>query len=121
MVTTMVPEDTTTFFKWRNYAACINLDADDAQNTFFVDKAGYTYRKARAYCANCSVVVDCLIEGMDNELGMWGCTSPNEREDISSFMQAGYNLKKATEMIWKYHREGKLSVPSKSIWEYWNA
>lgn len=39
-------------------------------------------RRARAYCDECPVRLECLSAGMDEEHGVWGGTSPTEREGI---------------------------------------
>ncbi len=120
MVTAMLPQDIGTGFNWREFAACAGIDYRN--DVFFIEGAGAVYQEARSYCSNCFVVVDCLIEGMENDLGMWGCMSPNERISVGKHMQVGYGLKTLAEVRWKYHRDkGKLSVPSKSVWDDWDA
>lgn len=121
MVATMLPEDPAISFDWKKYAACRDIGVTYRDNIFFIEGYGAVYDKARSYCARCVVVVDCLIEGIENELGMWGCMSPNERWDVGKDMEVGYSLKRAAEIIWKPHRNrGKVLVPPESIWEYWD-
>ncbi len=116
MVTTMLPQAAEVDFDWKEYAPCLDI------NVFFVEGSGNIYTAARRYCCNCLVVVDCLIEGLDDEFGMRGCMSPNERISVVDWMEAGYSLKTAAEAVWKYHRDrGKTAVPLKSIWEDWDA
>lgn len=119
MVTMTLPQDTGISFDWKEYASCRDVDSSDI---FFIEGYGATYNDARSYCSNCVVVVDCLIESLGNEFGMWGCMSPNERVSVEKDMEVGYGLKTSAEVIWQYHRDrGKVSVPSKSIWEWWDA
>lgn len=111
-------------FNWREYATCQFLSSDDQDDSpFFIEGYGAQYTRARRYCHFCPVVIDCLIEGLDNEMGMWGCTSPNERTSINNMMEYGMTLKSAVESIWgtyRYENSGVL-VPPKSIWEDWDA
>jgi hypothetical protein len=78
------------------------------------------------------VVIDCLIEALDTDaVGMWGCTSPNERIEIQGMIngdeEEGINpksLKKAVESLWDEQRKkGKrgMLVPKKSVWKDWDA
>ncbi len=117
MVTTMLPQAAEVDFDWKEYAPCLKVT-----DVFFIEGSGSVYTAARRYCCNCLVVVDCLIDGLEEEFGMRGCLSPNERITVNDWMEAGYSLKSSVEVVWKYHRDrGKTAVPLKSIWEDWDA
>ena len=109
-------------FDWRAYAACEGIEKTD---TFFGEDYGATYGLARMYCSTCPVVIDCLIEGIEDQdnIGMWGCTSPNERTQIRSWMDEGFSLKESVEAIWQYEREKVrgVKVPPKRVWRDWDA
>jgi hypothetical protein len=112
-------------FDWRSYAACRDLNYDSGDDPFFIEGHGATYRTARQYCSGCSVVIDCLIEGVSDpdNTGMWGCTSPNERADIREMLGLGYTLKESAEFLWADERKKArgVQVPPKSIWSEWDA
>lgn len=112
-------------FEWKDYATCAQFEFPVDENPFFVEGYGATYDKARPYCARCPVVIDCLIDALDDpdNLGMWGCTSPNERSEILDMMEAGYSLKAAAEFVWDRQRRRRNGavVPSKSVWSEWDA
>lgn len=117
-------EDQDQEFDWRLFAACSFLsDEDQEQSPFFIEGYGAQYNRARRYCHSCPVVIDCLIEGLENEVGMWGCTSPNERTSVNNMMEYGMSFKKAVESIWELyrHENSGILVPPKSIWKDWDA
>ena len=62
--------------RWHKDAACLEADPD----LFFPERGGSS-KEARAYCARCPVVHDCLTYALDNreEFGIWGNTSERER------------------------------------------
>jgi hypothetical protein len=109
-------------YEWQDYAACRGLGID---SEFFKEGQGETYPEARKFCSSCAVVVDCLISALDSDaVGMWGCTSPDERRAIRFRMDDNYTFKQAVEKTWNVQRKkgkrGQL-VPPKTIWREWNA
>ena len=62
---------------WHKDAACAGRDA-----ACWFPERGETAEPARAVCAKCLVRVDCLAFALDNDerFGVWGGTSPGERE-----------------------------------------
>lgn len=62
--------------QWARRAACKGVDPE-----LFQEPA--RYGKARAYCAACPVVRDCLLEALvthsSDSFGVWGGTTPPER------------------------------------------
>lgn len=61
--------------EWRLHAACRHLDV-----TLFFPEYGHRIDKARTICGHCPVKDICLEQGIVNqELGVWGGTSEEER------------------------------------------
>lgn len=111
-------------FDWRSFALCGEIKYED-DDPFFAEGYGATYSVARTYCSVCPVVIDCLIEGLFDEenLGMWGCMSPNERTEVRNKMEEGYTLMRAAESVWAKERkkESGMLVPPKKVWKDWDA
>lgn len=70
--------------KWREDAACKGVDPN-----IFVPSLGRgdgrnTYKEARTYCSQCSVVNDCLNYALkvNMEFGMFGGTTPRQRRSL---------------------------------------
>jgi len=118
MVAVMLTESE---FDWREHAIC--KFADD--RIFFAEGYGSIYTKARKYCSKCPVVIDCLLDAIEDpdNLGMWGCMSPDERRIVVDRMDDGLSFRKAVESIWNRERRrfnGNI-VPKKSVWKDWDA
>jgi WhiB family redox-sensing transcriptional regulator len=63
---------------WTENAACKGKG-----HLFFEDDHLTIVRKAKAVCATCPVVDQCLVYAMDhNEFGVWGGMTANERKNI---------------------------------------
>lgn len=64
--------------RWQDEAACLD---EDSTLFFPHDTATKKIAQAKAICAKCPVVVECLDYAMDNEeqLGIWGGHTPQER------------------------------------------
>lgn len=73
--------------KWYEKASCKGVDSQ----VFFPEvlgdqQEGRIWDKARAYCKQCPVIVDCLKfvipfeHGSGKRNGMWGGMTPKERE-----------------------------------------
>jgi WhiB family redox-sensing transcriptional regulator len=62
--------------RWRRHAACRGLD----QNLFYPER-GEDVRVARAVCATCPVIGECLEHALTwpETLGIWGGTTVRER------------------------------------------
>ena len=123
MVMTMVEQELLVDWEWKKSASCEGVDTGP-NSIFFVEGYGATYPKARKYCSGCPVVIDCLIEAIysDNDVGMWGCMSPNERNEVKDMLEAGKDFKKSAEKIWEEQRKKNgMLVPKKSIWKDWDA
>lgn len=70
---------------WRESAACKGIDP----NVFVPhEKSGLTgrstYAVARTFCAQCTVVEECLMFAVENniEFGMFGGTTPRDRRVV---------------------------------------
>lgn len=116
-----VPDDD---FRWQELASCYRvayLYPDQNDNPFFKEGRGQTYPKARKYCAGCPVVVDCLVDGLDTEVGFRGGCSPIERQQIRMAMLQGERLEDAVEAIWSVHRANPKAgeVPDSKVWDEW--
>jgi len=76
--------------EWTDDAACRDLEPEEADKIFFVERGGRT-TAARALCADCQVREECLelavAQGM--EFGIFGGTSPSERRDLVRERPAG--------------------------------
>lgn len=123
MVVTMPQAEELEDFVWQDYALCKDVaeiyPADE--NPFFKEGRGKTYPLARSYCANCSVVIDCLIDGIDDEEGFRGATSPTERKEIRKMLRQGVRFRDAVEKLWDSHRASRRGgeVPRSIVWEEW--
>jgi hypothetical protein len=110
-------------FDWFELAACYGIAHlyPPGQDPFFKHGRGKTYSTAREYCSRCPVVVDCLIEGLEEEEGFRGCTSPSERSNIRRLMKQGWTIQEATEEQWRSKRINPLgsSVPPGAVWKDW--
>lgn len=111
-------------FEWMSSASCLGmayLYEDQNDNPFFVEGRGSTYPIARRFCSICPVVVDCLIEGLDSDVGFRGGCSPHERTRIRMALDAGISLESATEEIWDEHRAIARGgeVPDSKVWDDW--
>jgi WhiB family redox-sensing transcriptional regulator len=64
---------------WRADALCAQTDPE----AFFPDKGGST-REAKAVCAACPVMAECLEWALahDERFGIWGGTSERERRAL---------------------------------------
>ena len=63
--------------RWTDNAACKGKG-----HLFFEDDHLTIVRKAKAVCATCPVVDQCLMYAMDNnEFGVWGGMTANERKN----------------------------------------
>lgn len=118
-----IPAEVAYDFAWMLFAACLGIAHlyAVANNPFFVEGRGKTYPIAREYCAICPVVVDCLIEGLDSEVGFRGGCSPVERVEIRLALDQGGSLEVETEAIWEEHRTNERGgkVPDKKVWRDW--
>ena len=63
--------------EWHASAACRDVDTD-----IFFPELGGTSRPARAVFATRSVRSECLEQGLDEDFGIWGGTSPRERRAL---------------------------------------
>ncbi|MCW2527289.1 MAG: WhiB family transcriptional regulator [Pseudonocardiales bacterium] len=88
-----LPNAVTENWDWQIQAACRGLDP-----TLFFQKTnarGRTKRmteaRARAVCAKCPVVAECLNWALtvNEPYGMWGGLSPEERQQLSSRVDTG--------------------------------
>lgn len=64
---------------WQQQAICPQTDAE----SFFPEKGGST-REAKAVCASCPVIAECLAYALDHDIrfGVWGGMSENQRRQI---------------------------------------
>lgn len=67
---------------WTRDAACRNKPVDWFHPEYPAHTA--TYARARAVCAQCPIVDQCLAYAIviNTEFGMWGATTPRERRAI---------------------------------------
>lgn len=73
---------------WKQRARCRDLDTN-----IFYPEDGLGVESAKAICANCVVITDCLEYALANreEYGVWGGQSERERRRIRSRRRlAGY-------------------------------
>lgn len=109
-------------YEWRGDAACVGVahDYPVGRNPFFQTGRGQTYQVARRMCSGCPVVVDCLIDSLEEPVGMFGCTAKSERDGVKRSMKLGIPFIKAVEQAWKAQRDiGPDKAPPKSIWKEW--
>ena len=66
---------------WQDDAHCLGLDPD-----IFFPEQGESAEDARAVCADCPVIDECLDYAIDTnqELGIWGGTNGRERRRIAA-------------------------------------
>jgi WhiB family transcriptional regulator, redox-sensing transcriptional regulator len=85
--------------KWRTYARCLELDLDE-RLMFFGDSphpitAQSQYKRARLFCYDCPVQVDCLQWSLINKerVGVWGGLTESQRRRyaIPFFQKFGMN------------------------------
>lgn len=75
-------------YEWQYDGACADLDVND----FFSPEheRGFARERresaAKAYCARCPVVAECLQHAMSarEEHGVWGGMNPRERSDLAA-------------------------------------
>jgi WhiB family redox-sensing transcriptional regulator len=72
---TAIPMDT----GWQGWAACTGADPD----LFFPDR-GELALDAKAVCATCPVIEECLAHALTHheDHGVWGGTTPTERRRL---------------------------------------
>jgi WhiB family redox-sensing transcriptional regulator len=63
---------------WHAEAACRGQDP----NLFFPGRGPTTLDRARALCAVCPVISECLDAGMAETVGLWAGLSPTERRRL---------------------------------------
>ena len=63
--------------KWRDKAACTSIGVEAMYAT---GTHGVTVAKAQ--CSGCPVREQCLAFGLDEEFGVWGGTTPDERKAL---------------------------------------
>lgn len=63
---------------WRDHALCAQVEAE----AFFPDS--HSYSVAKRICGMCDVRFECLQFALLNDIrfGIWGATSPNERDRL---------------------------------------
>lgn len=78
---------------WMREGLCAQTDPE----AFFPDK-GESPRPARAVCASCPVLARCRDYAVEHyeRFGIWGGTSPREREDIRRERRAAA----AADLVW---------------------
>ncbi len=68
--------------EWVNEASCLSVGSA----VFFPpdDKpvARDFYRKAKTVCDHCPVIAECFTYGVKEEYGVWGGTTPVERQNL---------------------------------------
>jgi WhiB family transcriptional regulator, redox-sensing transcriptional regulator len=66
---------------WRNRAACLDLDPELWFPVGSTGPAVEQTERAKAVCAGCDVVADCLAWAMETGQsdGIWGCKTADER------------------------------------------
>lgn len=107
-------------YDWRKDASCIGIAFLPTPNPFFKQGRGEVYKVARKFCSGCPVVVDCLLAGIDEDVGFLGCMSVTERTNVRRSVKLGKSFHAAVEKVWGYHRkQGKDKAPSKSVWKEW--
>lgn len=69
------PRSTGDAYAWLDEAACRNIPIKEVNKIFFSNSPG----KARAICAECPVVAQCLKAGETSPYGVFGGKTPRER------------------------------------------
>ena len=68
---------------WRQEAKCKDLPLEEVDSLFFVGRGGKS-NKAKAFCSNCPVKVQCTNYALVyNEDGIWGGTTDVERSALT--------------------------------------
>ena len=65
--------------KWQAKAACTPEDS-----ALMFSELGSKVARMKAICANCPVQVQCLALGMDDEFGIFGGMTPDERKQLAT-------------------------------------
>lgn len=112
---------------WMEEGACFGVVHRSGTNLFLADEddtsyeAEVKYRKARKYCAQCPVAIDCLLYGMEMGLdGIWGGLTKGERGGVKNLIEKyGYGYFEAIEIAWAKWRRQNLA-PGKEIWKDWD-
>lgn len=60
--------------RWVDSAVCATTDPE-----IFFPERGQTSLPAKRICASCPVRLPCLIDGIEEEEGVWGGTNPDDR------------------------------------------
>jgi WhiB family transcriptional regulator, redox-sensing transcriptional regulator len=60
---------------WRDSASCLSVPAE----LFFPEPQGASAVPALRVCGTCEVRAECLTEHMDEQDGIYGGTTPNDR------------------------------------------
>ena len=78
--------------EWHERANCRGVDP----SLFFTDQGATDIgRDARRVCAGCVVRVECLRWAVDNcEVGIWGGTSPKERQRMRAGRDVGLQVER---------------------------
>ena len=63
--------------KWRDQAACTGIGVAAMYAT-----SAHGVAIAKAQCVGCPVREACLAFGLDEEFGVWGGTTPDERRTL---------------------------------------
>ena len=63
--------------RWQDHAVCATTDPDA-----FYPPNGDDYAVPRRVCLGCPVRLECLLDGLNEEHGMWGGTTPDERHQL---------------------------------------
>lgn len=59
---------------------CKAMPLDEAEKLFFSENSAKRIAQAKALCAQCPVIAECLAIGMDCEFGIFGGLTPSERK-----------------------------------------
>lgn len=109
-------------FDYRVHASCIGIAYlyPKSENPFFKQGRGEVYRVARKMCSGCPVVVDCLVDNLEEDIGFFGGCSVTERTHIRRDMKLGVSFAESAEKIWSHQRNGGSdNAPPKSVWKEW--
>lgn len=61
---------------------CALLSLKESERLFFSEESAKRIAKAKAICATCEIVQECLERGMDCEFGIFGGLTPAERKAL---------------------------------------